>query len=196
MCPSTFAQSSTGTDSVRNAPNTAADPAASAAEKDLVLAESPGNASDGQGGALSESAWPYFLRMILTLGLVLGLIWVAFRLIRRAARPKASQDAFIRVLASTPLGTGRWLYVVSLGAKAFLVGASDTTISLIHEVDDPELIDEMKLRSATAPQDETRDFSTLLSGFLKPVSKHRAEAAKGIPGSDFLSRQRDRLKKF
>ena len=86
--------------------------------------------------------------------------------------------------------------MVSLGAKAFLVGASDTPINLIHEVDDPELIDEMKLRSATAPQDETRDFSTLLSGFLKPVSKHRAEAAKGIPGSDFLSRQRDRLKKF
>jgi len=134
--------------------------------------------------------------MLLTLGLVLGTIWFVFFLIRRAAKPKAQQDAFVRVLASASLGTGKWMYVVSLGAKAFLVGATDSSINLIYEVEDAELIDEMKLRSATAPQADSRDFSTLLQGLLKPVSKHRAESVKGIPGTDYLSRQRDRLKKF
>ncbi len=134
--------------------------------------------------------------MLLTLGFVLGAIWLLFRLLRRAGRPKAAEDAFIRVLASAPLGAGRWLYVVSLGAKAFLVGATDSSLSLIHEVEDPELIDEMKLRAETAPEAGNRDFSTLLSGLLKPASKHRADDVKGIPGTEFLTRQRDRLKKF
>jgi len=194
--PSAFAQPNPGADGSKAVPSTGQGPAAPAAEKDLVLAESPETANDGNRNALSGSAWPYFLRMLLTLAFVLGAIWLTFRLLRRAGRPKIPEDAFVRVLASAPLGTGRWLYVVSLGAKAFLVGATDSSISLIHEVEDAELIDEMKLRAATAPQAENRDFSTLLSGLLKPVSKHRADSAKGVPGMEFLARQRDRLKKF
>ncbi len=192
--PAAFAQP-TGADGDRAAIVAGSGTAAAAAEEDLVLTESSGNEA-GKAGTLSGSAWPYFLRMLLTLGLVLGAIWVVFRLLRRAARPKAQPDAFIRVLASAPLGAGKWLYVVSLGAKAFLVGATDSSVQLIHEIEDGELIDEMKLRSATAPQDASRDFGTLLLGLLKPGSKHRAEPAKGISGTDFLARQRDRLKKF
>ncbi|HSV56879.1 MAG TPA: flagellar biosynthetic protein FliO [Magnetospirillaceae bacterium] len=146
--------------------------------------------------ALSESAWPYFLRMLVTLGLVLGVLWLFFRFLRKAGRPKAAQQSSVLVLASVPLGTGRWLYVVSLGSKAFLLGATDSSVSLIHEVEDRELIDEMRLRAETAQPVDTRDFKTLLSGLLKPASKHRAESATGIPGTDFLSRQRDRLRKF
>ena len=165
-------------------------------EKDLVLAETSEDANGADRNALSGSAWPYFLRMLLTLGLVLGALWLVFRFLSRAARPKIAEDAFIRVLASTPLGAGRWLYVVSLGAKAFLVGATDSSINLIREVEETDLIDEMKLRAATAVPAENRDFSTLLSGLLKPASKHRAESSKRVPGTEFLSRQRDRLRKF
>ena len=134
--------------------------------------------------------------MILTLALVIALIWVTFRVIKRASKPKPSESSFVRVLSSAPLGTGKWLYVVSLGDKAYLVGATDSSINLISEVTDTELVDEMKLRASTAPQTENRDFGTLLAGLLKPASKHRATSSKGLPGSDFLSRQRDRLKKF
>ena len=194
--PSAFAQPVPGTEGAKTQSGTDAGPAASAAETDLVLAESSKNADGGTNGSLSNSAWPYFLRMLLTLALVIGAIWLVFRLIRRAGKPKASQDDFVRVLASTALGAGKWMYVVSLGTKAFLVGATDSSINLIHEVEDTELIDEMKLRSATEPATGNRDFSTLLQGFLKPVSKHRAKSENGFPGTDYLSRQRDRLKKF
>lgn len=196
LCPPALAQPAPGADGSRTGPASGQGSAAPAAETDLVLAESSESASQGNRNALSESAWPYFLRMLLTLAFVLGAIWLTFRLLRRAGRPKVPEDAFVRVLASAPLGTGRWLYVVSLGAKAFLIGATDSSINLIHEVEDPELIDEMRLRAATAPQADTRDFGTLLAGLLKPVSKHRADSAKGIPGTEFLARQRDRLKRF
>jgi len=194
--PPAFAQPVTGTDKTKTVATADANPTVSTAEEDLVLAESSGNSPNGTSGSLSGSAWPYFLRMLLTLALVLGTIWLVFFLIRRAAKPRAREDAFIKVIASAPLGAGKWMYVVSLGAKAFLVGATDSSVNLIHEVEDAELIDEMKLRSATAPQADNRDFSALLQGLLKPASKHRAESASGIPGTDFLSRQRDRLKKF
>lgn len=196
LCPSAFAQPTPGTGGTGTVSSTGQGSAAPAAERNLVLAESSETSNGGDRNALSGSSWPYFLRMLLTLALVLGAIWLTFRFLRKAGRPKIAEDAFVRVLASAPLGTGRWLYVVSLGAKAFLIGATDSSVNLIHEVDDPELIDEMKLRAATEPQADTRDFGTLLAGLLKPVSKHRAGSAKGIPDTEFLARQRDRLKRF
>lgn len=196
LCPSAFAQPTPGTDVRGTVPSSGQGSAAPAAETDLVLAESSETANGGNRNALSDSAWPYFLRMLLTLAFVLGAIWLTFRFLRKAGRPRIAEDAFVKVLASVPLGAGRWLYVVSLGAKAFLIGATDSSLNLIREVEDTELIDEMKLRAATAPQADTRDFGTLLSGLLKPVSKHRADSAKGIPGTEFLARQRDRLKRF
>lgn len=196
LYPSAFAQPTPGTGGSGTLPSAGQGSAAPAAETDLVLAESSDNADGGNRNALSGSAWPYFLRMLLTLALVLGAIWLTFRFLRKAGRPKISEDALIQVLASAPLGTGRWLYVVSLGAKAFLIGATDSSVNLIHEVEDAELVDEMKLRAATAPQADTRDFGTLLAGLLKPVSKHRADSAKRIPDTEFLERQRERLKRF
>lgn len=158
-------------------------------ETTLVLPDAavPGGTSSG------TSIMPYFLRMIFVLGLVLAAIYGLYALLKRSARPAAPSDTYLRVLASATIASGRSLHVVSVGDAAWLVGATDSSIGLISEIKDKEVIDALALRAAEAPQTPRKDFSAMLGELLgrKPGKAH----AISDP-SDFFSRQKDRLKKF
>jgi flagellar protein FliO/FliZ len=97
------------------------------------------------------------------------------------------------VLASTPLAVGRNLHVVALGEKAWLVGSTDASVSLIAEVADKELIDAMVLRAAESPQAPRKDFGAMLGEML---GRKNAKGGPAPRTGDFLGRQRDRLRKF
>jgi len=176
-------------------PASAAQPATAAAvdETTLAIADAPAPGAE----SAPSSIGPYFLRMMLVLGLVIAAIYGLYALLKRSARPKASDDSYLRVLAATSLAAGRSLHVVSLGDKAWLVGSTDTSVALISEIQDKELIDALALRAAEAPQAPGRaprkDFASMRTELLgrKAVKK----AAVPDPG-DFFSRQKDRLKKF
>lgn len=163
--------------------------AAAVDETTLAIADAP---PPGTVSATS-SIGPYFLRMMLVLGLVIAAIYGLYALLRRSSRPKAADDSYLRVLAATSLAAGRSLHVVSLGDKAWLVGSTDTSVALISEIQDKELIDALALRAAEAPQTPRKDFASMLTELLgrKAVKKTTVPD----PG-DFFSRQKDRLKKF
>jgi len=164
-------------------------PAAAVDETTLVLPDAvvPG------GTSASTSIMPYFLRMVFVLGLVLAAIYGLYALLRRSARAAPSTDTYLRVLASTNIATGRSLHVVSVGDAAWLVGATDSSIGLISEIKDKEVIDALALRAAEAPQTPRKDFNIMLGELLgrKPGRVHTISDP-----SEFFSRQKDRLKKF
>jgi len=164
-------------------------PAVTIDETTLVLSD----AADPGGTSASTSIMPYFLRMVFVLGLVLAAIYGLYALLKRSARPVVPTDTYLRVLASTSIASGRSLHVVSVGDAAWLVGATDSSIGLISEIKDKEIIDALALRAAEAPQTPRKDFSSMLGELLgrKPGKAH----AISDP-SDFFSRQKDRLKKF
>jgi len=174
----------------------AAEPAATVTAVDettLVLPEE----ADGGGTAerLDGSVWPYFLRMLLSLALVVAAIYGVFRILKRTGAKADEADPFIRVLAATRIGQGRWLHVVALGEKAWLVGSTDSQVSLVAAVEDKELVDAMVLRSAQAPVAPRTDFSSLLQSMLKRTPRGRAAGTGEVPGTDYLARQRERLRK-
>lgn len=71
-------------------------------------------------------------------------------------------------------------------------------MSLIAEVDDRELLDELALRAATSEDAPKADFSSMLQGLLGRKKKPGTMDSSGLDGfdADYLARQRDRLKKF
>ncbi len=159
-------------------------------ESALVLSD----AAPGPSGAqASTSILPYIIRMVLVLGIVVALIYGLYALLRRAGRPKAQPDSPLKLLASAPVGPGRALVLASLGQKAWLLGSTDSSISLIAEIDDKELIDSLELKAQYVQSGGGQDFAGMLMGLLKPKG-----GASSTPRrhDDFLSRQRDRLKKF
>ncbi len=163
-------------------------------------AAAPARAANNAAGTTTLS---YFLRMVVVLALVLAAIYGVYRLMKRLSRPKATDDKTVRVLASTSLGPGKALHVIGLGSKAYLIGATDASISLVAEVDDKDFIDALALEAAMAPQstlpDAGRDFSRLISGLMGGLRGRggaaRKSGAKPSDG-DFLAGQRERLRKF
>jgi flagellar protein FliO/FliZ len=172
-----------------NSPQAGNPPSVAIDETTLVLPEAPGPG----GTAASTSIMPYFLRMIFVLGLVLAAIYGLYALLKRSARPAAPADTYLRVLASTTIASGKTLHVVSVGDAAWLVGATDSSIGLISEIKDKEIIDALALRAADAPQTPRKDFNSMLGELL---GRKAGKAHTISDPSDFFSRQKDRLKKF
>lgn len=158
-------------------------------ETTLTIDDEPAPGDAGTTG----SVLPYIVRMILVLGLILALIYGLYAVLKRSARPRLMEDQHLRVLASSQLAPGRSLHVAQLGNRAWLLGSTDSAVSLIAELDDRELIDTLELKAQTSPAAPRRAFADLLAQWLKPK--------KGMPGQaaetrDFFSRQKDRLRKF
>jgi len=147
------------------------------------------NAAPG-GAASGPSTWA-IVRMLLTLALAAAAIYGLVYFFKRAAKPSAAIDPFLKILATTHLGANRYAHIVNVGDKAWLLGSSDGGVNLIGEIDNKEVINAMLLeesrKSALTSDSRFPDFL----GMLRRLGV-RTEAQ--IPGADEIRRRRERLK--
>lgn len=181
---------------------------AQAVDETTLSLDVPAPAANQAAQAAGPNTFAYFLRMVLVLALVVGAMYLIFTVMRRLAKPKDSGDSPIRLLGSKALGAGKSVHLLGLGSKAWLVGASEHSISLIAEVDDKELLDGIELESATGKPAIATDFSAILASLLsrrKGGSKGVHATAQGMPGDAgmraedsgaYIARQRGRLDRF
>ena len=133
------------------------------------------------------------LRMILVLALAALAIYGVVYFIKRMSKPQVARDPHLKVLARVPLSGDTFAAVLSVGAKAWLVGGGSGGLNLISEIDETEsleamLIDEARKTSETGTRPLV-DFRSLMARFGKgnqqPLDNSHAEA---------LRKQRERLK--
>lgn len=167
---------------------------AKAVDETALAIEDRGAPTPGASGAAGPNTLAYFVRMVVVLAIVVGLIYLFFRFMKRLSRPKLGDEASIKILASTALGAGKALHVVSLGSKAYLVGSSESSVSLISEIDDKEFLDALALKAAASQRSQGAGFADVLGSMLGGKGKKGRNGAQG--GSDFLAAQRERLRKF
>ena len=162
-------------------------------------ATAPAKAATNAAGSTTLA---YFLRMVVVLALVLAAIYGIYRLMKRLSRPKSAESSAIKLLASTSIGPGKVLHVVGLGAKAYLIGATDTSITLVAEVEDKEFADALALDASLRPpavQAAGRDFGEMLASLLRRSGAglgRRGKGGKIRSSGEFLAEQRERLRKF
>ena len=179
-------------DAVSAAETPIADPI-TVAERALPL----GEGADGAAITPPPASALSILRVLLTLVVVAAAIYGLVFLIKRFSRGNTAQDPFLKVLASVPLGTNRSAHIISVGSQAWLVGAAESGVGLISEIEDKEILDAMLLedsrRSAEAPAGggltgRFPDFRALLRRLGMP-------ADSGVPPSPESIRKRgERLK--
>jgi flagellar protein FliO/FliZ len=187
----------------KEAPRTAAGNAVGTAipvdETALSLGDA-GTQTPAAAKAAPSPTFAYFLRMLVVLALVLAAVYAVVRFMKKAARPKAAGNAAVKILASTGLGQGKALHVVALGTKAYLVGATDTSIGLVAEVEDKEFLDALVLEASLSPESGDkgkggRDFGETLAALLG-AGRRRGRGRDRPSGGSFLAGQRDRLRKL
>lgn len=130
----------------------------------------------GEEGSTGRGLW-VFVRMILVLGLVLGLIYLLYRFLKKNSYIASDDDKFLRRAASISLGPGKSVQIVTLIDKAYLVGVSENSINLISEIDDAELINALNLYAdKTQAASKPKNFSEILDLFMPGSSKSGAES--------------------
>ena len=156
-----------------------------AAERALVFDDGP-DAASPMGPTTGA-----MIRMILTLGLAAIAVYGVVFFIKRTSRRVEVRDPFLKILASTHLGSNRHAHVVAVGSKAWLLGSSEGGVSLIGEIDDKDVLNAMFLedsqKNAEAPSGNFLDFRTILRRLGTPVGSDTA-------GAENIRRHRERLK--
>jgi flagellar protein FliO/FliZ len=130
------------------------------------------------------------LRMVLVLALAAAAIYAVVFFFKRMSRPPAQKNPYLKVLAGAPLNTGSSVYVVSLGNKAWLLGAGSDGVSLIAEITDREMVDAMLLDDSRKSGGGAKllDFSAILRRLGGGDMAGRPSHA------DDLRKRRERLK--
>jgi flagellar protein FliO/FliZ len=138
------------------------------------------------------STWD-FVRMLLILACVIGVIYVLFWLLRKGTgRGRVPETDLIRVLGSRGLSGNRALHLVEVGSNIFLVGSSDGGVELVAEITEKESLDSVRLKAAEQIPAGRRTFQQTLSEIFRPA-KSPFTVGDGV---GFLKGQRERLKKL
>jgi flagellar protein FliO/FliZ len=106
------------------------------------------------------------LRILLVLALVAVAIYGVVFFLKRLSRTPQQKNPYLKVLARVPLSAGSIASVVSVGNRAWLVGAAENSVSLLAEINDQELIDTMLLdesqKNTEAGTGKFADFGAIL----------------------------------
>ena len=100
----------------------------------------------GQQKLDTPSVFWMVVQTILALCFVLILAWGIFRLFGRNLRSRM-QGRYMRVLDEIGLGPNRGIVVIEIGGKAFIIGITDHQISMLGELTDARVIEDMIMTS-------------------------------------------------
>ncbi|MCL2441095.1 MAG: flagellar biosynthetic protein FliO [Treponema sp.] len=157
------------------------------AEQAFVFTDS---ASDSN--VANPSIWAV-VRMLLVLALAAAAIYGAVFFIKRTSRQTPGSDPFLKILASSHLGVNRYVHIVSVGSRAWLLGASDGGVNVISEIDDKETVDALLLeedrRNKEKPQSRLLDFVSMLKRHGAPV-----QAQTPPSGTEEIRKRMERIK--
>ena len=145
-----------------------ADNAASITEESIVISDD--SAADGVTSNVTykgPSTVGMFVRMIVVLLIVVGLIYGVLWFIKKKTNVVKTDDDYLRRAAYINIAPGKSVEVITLIDKAFLIGVTEDNITLLGEIHDDELIKAMNLTADKKNNTKKpATFSDVLDMFL------------------------------
>jgi flagellar protein FliO/FliZ len=166
-------------------------PSALPPEEEIFLGEEiPGIAVAEPGPVSGFVIFRAVLLLILAAAAVYGIVYV----VKKLSQPRDTLNPNLRVLATVRLGPNRFVHVVALGSRAWLVGSGEGGISHIADVTEQEALDTLFLEESrqNGASGRAGDFQSLLRrlGVLKPPGE--AEDREDL--AEKIRLRRDRLR--
>jgi flagellar biogenesis protein FliO len=131
-------------------------------ERDIRLGEeAPGLPAETAGPVSGFVVLRSFLLILLAAAAVYGVVYA----VKKFSRPREARNPYLRVLATTQLGPNRFVHVVALGTRGWLVGSGEGGISPIADITEQEALDTLFLeesRKAAQGPGRPPDFRSLL----------------------------------
>lgn len=142
--------------------------ASTIAEQSIVISDDAAGTSDAETqNYKGPSAVGMFVRMIIVLVIVIGLIYGVLWFIKKKTNVVKTDDEYLRRAAYINIAPGKTIEVITLIDKAYLIGVTEDNITMLGEINDEELIKAMNL---TADQNNNTkkpvSFADVLDMFL------------------------------
>jgi flagellar biogenesis protein FliO len=157
----------------------------------FILGEETGEESEPETGSLVP-VWE-FIRMLIILGCVVGVIYLFFFFLKKGMKKKLPENDILRVITTTRLQGNDILYLVQVGYHYFLIGSGGNGLSLISQITDKETIDTIMLHATEEPGLEKQGFADILLKIFKPGQKQNGLVSNPI---NFMKKQQERLSKL
>ncbi len=129
--------------------NTAADANSTAVtaitEESIVLADDAATDNQNTTSYKGPSTIGMFVRMIIVLIIVVGLIYGVLWFIKKKTNVVKTDDEYLRRAAYINIAPGKTVEVITLIDKAYLIGVTEDSITMLGEIHDDELIKAMNL---------------------------------------------------
>lgn len=159
-------------------------------EADIVLSDNPATDAATTITARAGSGVGVFFRMIFVLLIVVGLIYGVFWFIKRKTNAIKTDDEFLRRVSYIDIAPGKSVEVVTLIDKAYLIGVTDSQITLLGEIEDKELIQAMNLQAdKTQNTKKPVNFAEVLDMFTAKGKKSNAFTDSESTVDDLLGKQ-------
>lgn len=152
--------------------------------------------SNGKSPIDGSTIWA-FVKMVIVLLVVVGCIYGVFILFKRSSASDSSSDPFLRKVSGISLSPGKSVQIVTLLDKAYLIGVTDNSITLLGELNDKELVDSMNLYSdKNSKVSRPRTFSDVLDLFMSHENSSGSVFSSGMnSAADVLKKQRENFNK-
>ncbi|MDR0399691.1 MAG: flagellar biosynthetic protein FliO [Treponema sp.] len=131
------------------------------AEREILLGENvPGISIPEPGPVSGFVIFRTILLLVVTAAAIYGVVYA----VKKFSQPRDLLNPSLRILASVRLGPGRFVHVVALGTRAWLVGAGEGGISLVADITEQEALDTLFLEESrrNGASVRTGDFRSLL----------------------------------
>jgi len=163
-----------------------------------------------------ESAAWLIIKTIFVLGLFVGGFYYFYKFVRQKSGLNLTGQEAIRILSTVSLGANKFIQIVDVAGKVFLLGVTDNNINLLTEVKDRDEIDRIRLLSSSSTPAQGVSFQEFLiervgwvrdkvseirsRGSKKQMSRSREYNMENPSSRDFdmsyIDKQKDRLKRM
>ena len=114
-------------------------------EESIVLTDEVTADSQPASSYKGPSTIGMFIRMIIVLIIVVGLIYGVLWFIKKKTNAIKTDDEYLRRAAYINIAPGKSIEVITLIDKAYLIGVTEDNITMLGEIHDDELIKAMNL---------------------------------------------------
>ena len=124
-----------------------------------------------------SNGWMFFRAIIGFIVILVGIYFVFIYLKNRSKKISGSSD-IIKVLATTPLATNRYVSIIEIVDDLYLVSISDHNINLLSKIEDKETKDQIKMMYINSKNNVVDDsfkniLNQTLSVFKQPKMKEK-----------------------
>ena len=122
-----------------------------------------------------ESASWLIIKTLLVLALFIGGFYYFYKFVTQKSGINLSGHEAIRILSTVSLGTNKFIQIVDVAGKIFLLGVTDNNINLLTEIKDKEEIDRIRLLSSRSTNVQGATFQDFISGQIGWVADKVSE---------------------